>query len=43
MVKSDVVDEHNFSSLLKIHFDTGMVRFLGHRESLYIFSQFGEV
>jgi hypothetical protein len=32
MVKSGVVDEHNFSSLLKIHFDTGMVRFLGHRE-----------
>jgi hypothetical protein len=40
MVKSDVGDEHIFSTLLKIHFDTGMVKFLGHRaKSLYIFLQ----
>jgi hypothetical protein len=31
MVKSDAVDENNFSPLLKIHFDSGIVLFQGHR------------
>jgi hypothetical protein len=35
MVESDVGDEHNFSALLKIHFDTGMVRSLGAMHLLF--------
>jgi hypothetical protein len=31
MVISDVGDDHYFSTILKKHFDTGIVKFLGHR------------
>jgi hypothetical protein len=44
MVKSDVGDEHIFSTLLKIHLDTGMVKFLGHRaKPLHFFTVYGYV
>jgi hypothetical protein len=41
MVESGVGDEHYISALLKIHFDPGMVRSLGHRAMhLHLFTVF---